>query len=492
MVGMAAAFFGDRLDDVKDARNQSGRCVADTYVLCNPPYSMLKKNPAESWTQGQVRDKDGRVGRQTPQARGKTLAAFFGIVRKQASPQQDVADIDRFMANEKRGFTAADDRGKYGYGPTSSTLGRVTLYCNPHDRVISAATMQGIGWRGMSQEEIDATKGAGTFSQRVFAQDFKVGEQGHYDYWANHYNKPERGGKEFWAPLSQPAEYSLNKGLDANATQFGKVMTVLMWPIMKLTMGLADTRINGVPPDSWRIPLTTPDLPLPFKPKSLRFGQESEQFDEGYDAPGASRNKAPDVPLDPADPYAPIPGSGEGAAQAKDAAKGDRDSEAALRYQDHALLRMKARRERMYKNNEKVKEEDDPQQAGAAYRKWRTDKIRTNLADNIDTHATDHSTIMTNGMHAQRALAYDVAVGVSYISQEDLTQLRKAADWRLLSGLEKNDPHKIFEQHFVKGKFMGVLLSEWAHTSGRAGTDGSMPKTIIDEREFAWLPRAQG
>ena len=81
MVGMAVAFLGNKMPDVRDAAGKSGRCVADTYVLCNPPYSLLRRNDTEGWLQGQVWDVDGNVGRQSGEARRQTLAAFFDIVR---------------------------------------------------------------------------------------------------------------------------------------------------------------------------------------------------------------------------------------------------------------------------------------------------------------------------------------------------------------------------------------------------------------------------
>ncbi|WP_317205722.1 DUF3274 domain-containing protein [Janthinobacterium sp.] len=494
MIGMAAAFLGDRLSDVADASGMKGRCVADTYVLCNAPFSLLKKNFTESWTQGQVPDKKGNVGRQTAEARTKTLAAFFDIVRKQAPKQQEAASIDKFMANEEHGFNAKDDRMQYGYGLQPSTLGRVTLYCNPHDQVISASTVQGIGWRGMDQQEIDATKGRGVFCQRVFAQDFEVGSkgEGHYDYWKHHYRSKEGqvlkpGSDNFWFPNSQPAKFSLGKGLDANSNFFGKVLTIVSWPIVQLALTLKSIPINALPPDVWQVPLTAPNLPKAFKPEALRFGVASLQFDQGFDAPGESREKG--RVREEGDPYAgdhPIPkGGSEGKnRKANDSAEGNGDSEAALRYEDHALLRMRAKREKLYKNEEKVVEEDDPTKASDAYKAWRTEKIKSNLADNLDTHATDHSTIMTNGMHAQRALAYDVAIGMSRIKDEDLRVLRTVADWRFLEGLDKENSNQVFLEYFTDGKFMKKLTSEWTKDAGVAGTGGSMPGTIIDERKF--------
>ncbi|WP_425332386.1 T6SS effector phospholipase Tle3 domain-containing protein, partial [Ralstonia pseudosolanacearum] len=61
-------------------------------------------------------------------------------------------------------------------GLNGKTCGRVTLYSCPHDQVISATTVRGIGWRGMSDAEVKATGGAGVFTQRVFASGFAVGQ----------------------------------------------------------------------------------------------------------------------------------------------------------------------------------------------------------------------------------------------------------------------------------------------------------------------------
>ncbi|MBY0242033.1 MAG: hypothetical protein K2X55_22250, partial [Burkholderiaceae bacterium] len=163
MIGMAAAFLGDRLAPVSDAGGNSGRCVADSYVLCNPPYSVVKANLAEDWTQGKLKDRQGGTGRQTRAARIETLRAFFDIIRQPACTPPADAQIDEFTANQAHGYTCAADRARYGYGPTQSTRCRVTLYCCPHDQVIGSEAVQGIGWRGLSEAEIKETHGAGVF-----------------------------------------------------------------------------------------------------------------------------------------------------------------------------------------------------------------------------------------------------------------------------------------------------------------------------------------
>jgi hypothetical protein len=483
MIGLAAAFLGDRFAPAADATGKTGRCVADTYVLCNAPYSLLQKNMVEGWSELGMKDKQGNKGRQTAEARYKTLAAFFDIIRKQAPTQQPADQIDQFCKNEAQGFDAASDRKKYGYGPTQSTVGRVTLYFNPHDQVISASTIQGIGWRGMNDQEIQGTNGEGVFSQRVFSQGYDVGVPGVYDFWENQYNKPKRGSKDFWFPLSQPAAYSVSKGVDASGKFWGKVMTVLSAPILKIVLKLKPTPINALPPDVWKTPLQAPNLE-PFKPQAKRFGKTSEQFDQGNDAPGESRDAKRERAAD--DPYAgdrkvKEDGTPDAKAKGSDAAEGNEDSEAALRYEHHALLRMQAKREGMYEPTKNVTQEDDLTTASDGYKAWRTEKIKMSLADNINTHATDHSTIMTNGMHAQRALAYDIGVGVCHIEGEDMNELRKLADWRYVIGLSGDDPNKKFDEYFAAGTFLEKSPLKWTEMKGG---DGTMPEKIIDKRGF--------
>jgi hypothetical protein len=77
---------------------------------------------------------------------------------------------------------------------------------------------------------------------------------------------------------------------------------------------------------------------------------------------------------------------------------------------------------------------DKQGEASREFNTWRKQEIQHYLAANIDTHATDHSTIMTNPEHAEKALAHDVAVGVWTIRQEELRKLRVAADWSLRKG----------------------------------------------------------
>lgn len=469
MIGMAAAFLGDRLDSVTDARGKSGRCVADNYVLCNPPYSLVKKNVTQGWVERGMKDAEGNGGRQTLDARIATLRAFFDIIRKQKAAEQPCELIDEAMKNELHGFNAKADRSDRGFGDSPSTCGRVTLYFNPHDQVISACTIQGIGWRGLSEEEITATNGHDIFCQRVFSQNFTIGRKGTYDFWANQYNHPAPGSDSFWYPLSPVAKYSVDKGVTANANLVGKIMTFATAPIMIAVTGLAGTRINALPPKKWETPLKAPNLPETFEPEAVRFGVASKDFDQGMDAPrqylakGAKR-AANDV-------YA---------GEHTDTAQGDEQSEASLLYEHHAMLRMEAKRAGKYASKDQVIEEDQPETASKEYTAWRTQKIKDSLAETVNTHATDHSTIMTNGMHAQKALAYDVAVGVCRIDQTALMQFRTIADWRFLKTVNKSDPHFLFHEYFSLGRFRGLSTLDWV----KEKAEGSMPTNIIDRRSI--------
>lgn len=490
MVGMAAAFLGDALPQARDSAGLAGRCVADSYVLCNPPYSLAESNFTEDWSASDVRDRQGGTGRQSLAARIGTLRAFFDIIRQPAARPQDAEAIDRFMANTAHGFGIASDRLAHGHGAPPATTGRVTLYCNPHDQVISSTSIIGIGWRGLNQKEIDAAGGSGIFCQRVFAQGYAVGAKGIYHYWRDHHRQPLPGSAQFWMPESLKARYSVAKGLAANQGRIvGKILTVVTAPVMIAAVALAGIRINAVPAKDWQIPLDGPDLPTPFTPQVGRYGSATEAFDQGYDAPGQARDK--DRVRDAGDPYAgdrPMRAISGAAREASDAAMGDVATESSLRYEDHARLRMQARREGVVdKTAQHVEAEDNPETASAEYTAWRTSKIKTFLAATVDTHATDHSTIMTNPMHAQKALAYDVAIGHCHILDKDLRKLRVAADWRFFEGLAHEDANKVFGEYFTRGLFRKLSVFAWANA---VGSEGRMPDKIVDVREHP--PRGQG
>ena len=485
MVSLAAAFLGDRLGEVKDVAGKFGCCVADSYVLCNPPYSLVKKNLVEAWSGTEMAAGDFHWGRQTFNARATTLKHFFDIIRKQAEKAQAPDKIDAFMKNQPHGFTAQLDRDQWGYGPNKTNHGRVTLYFNPHDQVISASPVQGIGWRGMSADEIKATGGSDVFCQRVFAENFAVGkeEAKTYHFWKNHHGTGlKAGSQKFWHPESPKAKYAIKKGLDANKNWIAKAVTIATAPIFYLVTAIIDIRINALPDDNWETPLDAPKLPEPFEPKSKRFGKIGDIFDEGTDAPGASRDR--ERVREEGDPYDTDEGG---------KAEGSKDTEASLRYEHHALLRMRARREDLYKDSDKSKglyrdsefvtEEDDLSGASDEYKDWRTKKIKEALAENIKAPATDHSSIMTNPNHAEKALAYDIPVGACHIKSDDMRVFRQMADWRYVGGLAKGNPSKIFSEYFDRGKFSKRPIYVWASEDA----EGKIPNAIVDERNMLGL-----
>lgn len=488
MVSIAAAFLGDKLGQVTDGAGKQGNCVANTYVLCNPPYSLLEKNLTENWTQSSTGNDDTGYGRQTYEARIGTLENFFKIIKRQATPQP--ADVvDKCSANEPHDFTAAKDTAKCAYGPGKSNYGRVTLYFNPHDQVISATTIQGIGWRGMSKKEIDATGGDGVFCQRVFAQGFHVGGLNDvYRFWDDHYVKgPDKkplkpGSKEFWYPESKSAQYSIRKGMDANESVIPKILTatsaLILWPIF----GVAKVRINGLPPDDWKTPLTAPKLgDEGFLPQAYHLGKRSDEFDGGLDAPGFSRNTKRQ--RDAGDPYGvvnPLPADPRNpdAKPETDAARGNEETESSLMYEHHAFLRMRARRDGKFLTNGKAVQEENLADAGDDYKAWRAGKIKKLLVENVDSPATDHSSILTNPDHSEKALAYDIPVGVCHIAKKDMAWLRKLADWRYLDGLAKSNPISGFVEYFESGTLGEKEVADWVKND----TNAKLPPSIVNKR----------
>ena len=498
MVAMAAAFLGARLPNADGVP-----CVADNYVICNSPYSLAKSNSAENWVAGNMRAADGSTGRLTVQARIDTLRNFFALIRQRASlgEAQTDEEIDRCMANLQHGFSAAADREQYGIagaarGGKKSSYGRVTIYCNPHDMVVSSVAIEGIGWRGLSGSlakdskdggELAATEAAGVCVQRVFAQGFEVGKQGSYHYWSDHWRKLAPGGNDFWFPAQKYASYSIKQGVEASEGSFSTILTVGFAPLFILATGLARSPCNASPHKDWKIELNAPDLLPPFKPQSLRFGQTSEEFDEGYEPPGESRQagkqRAPgDAYL--ADHEIPPGGlqgqAGKNEAKRMGSARGTADDEARLRFEQRAVIRAQAIREGKSPEGQKVQQEMPNATPDAEYLQWRSTRIEEMMSRQAGAYATDHSTILTNPMHSERALAYDVAVGVCRIKPDQLRKLRVAADWRLLKWVGDDNSAIEFLEYFNKGEFHKKTVAAWAMQSG---CEAGMPTLIIDQRE---------
>jgi hypothetical protein len=280
------------------------------------------------------------------------------------------------------------------------------------------------------------------------------------------------GDKRFWYPESPSARYSIQKGKDANEHVYAEIATVAFAPLFYLVTSLFRVAINGLPEKNWEVPLQAPKLKA-FMPQSIRFGHACGKFDLGIDAPGQSRNS--ERIHDDGDPYK---SKHTGPGVPTDAAQGNEDSEAELRYEHHAVLRMQAKREGLYKNDVKVAAEDDLSVASDSYKKWRVSKIEKSLVENADSPATDHSSIMTNPEHAEKALAYDIPVGVCRIENYDMDGFRAAADWRYLETLDEDSSVKPFAEYFLSGRFNKQKIDEWAIND----KDGSKPSTIIDKR----------
>lgn len=532
IVGITAAFFGHNMKPVRDRHNKTGNCVADTYVLANAPYSVVESNALESWTQRGYGDPNGQHGRETFGARIKTLDNFFQIIGAQAANEPTPDAVNQEMENSQpsengKPYKAETDREAHGLktdGPYNKTFGRVTLYCCPHDQVISASPVQGIGWRGMSSEEISKANGQGIFTQRVFSTNWMVGDPSlkTYNYWDNDWRASVRkNDDDFFYPASSKAQYGLSRELRGDHSLPGVVAAGLVAPVLKIGLLLAKMSVNASPPrvghqKTWEVPLEAPALDDPFSPKTIKYGSpmkkitltgadgmtvESE-FNESYDPPSAARNASKGVAQkndnDPYDSFKPDPekrGTGE-AATATDA-QGTEASEAAQRYEDHAVLRQEARRDVMLhlkptdwvNADGAVIGEDNPADASADYSVWHKDRISTVLLGGQYNNPTNHSTTMTNPEHAEKALAYDVAIGVCHLSGDDWWKLRIEADWRFQDGMEDINPAKKYGTYFKDG-VMGQVpdkkgvkaqrsLYEWAHGVEEA----RIPAGIEDHRE---------
>ncbi|MCW3641567.1 DUF3274 domain-containing protein, partial [Burkholderia cenocepacia] len=85
--------------------------------------------------------------------------------------------------------------------------------------------------------------------------------------------------------------------------------------------------------------------------------------------------------------------------------------------------------------NGNVVGEDNPASASADYTEWRNNEIFQILNGGDKNNPTNHSTIMTNKDHAEKALAYDVAIGLCYLTETDWQDLRIQADWRFANSL---------------------------------------------------------
>lgn len=451
IIGMAAAFIGDTLD--ADA-------VADRYVLANPPYSLVPDNFMESWSQR------GDGGRQTGDARSATLQALVGLIQARAGKGQPAGPVNDRMANR----SPKDGSAPFAYDPAAEKdgPGRITLYFNPHDQLISVKTIQGIGWMGLDDIQLKTVDPGGkTFVQRVFAEGKTVGEVGRYDFWKeNARGSKTPGTGSFFYPPSPTAKYILKNALEPGENWFINLMSLVTAPLWWLGTAVARTPVNADPREDWTTPINAPALPEPFLPRSVRYGKEGD-FDQGHDPDRDALSQE-----NPKDGTDPLNAKGEG----------DRNTQAALRYQYRAEVRLSARRAKKASADGTVPGDPGGPEAGEEWNAWAKKEQMALLNGADENNSVDHGTIMTNPAHAQKALAWDVAIGMAKLSPEDWLTFRKVADWRLMQ--EENDPDE-FGLYFRKGK---LEENKYPHQLARYRLEGLPPK-IKNER--TWAPKGE-
>jgi hypothetical protein len=99
-------------------------------------------------------------------------------------------------------------------------------------------------------------------------------------------------------------------------------------------------------------------------------------------------------------------------------------------------------------------------------------------------NATDHSTILTNPAHAEKVLAYDVAVGwlnESRITDEDMQQFRMFAHWMFLEDAKLDRDQ--FVLYWEQGLFKGHQVKFTYNLEHMA----SQAPGIVDARERSLL-----
>jgi hypothetical protein len=483
MIGLASAFIGDKKFD--------GKGVADTYILANAPYSLVPSNFTENWAQRDL--KSGEIGRVKAKARETTLKHFLNLVRQRQGFTQPEDKIDEYCGNKtpkdgSPGWCMAADKAA-----DRINQGRVFVYCNPHDQVISAQTVQGIGWQGLNHREIEAVGGQGVLYQRVFAQGIKVGDgRDTYDYWKDRWNvktkdphtHKEKDNPSYWSPAPNHVRANLQRD-DDNRPALKKLAVTLVKIVAKMALSAAKISILASPQKDWRIPINAPALDEPMEPSARRQWQGNTvdgPFDEHKDPEAWQMAVNPEV-TDPKDPYRKTQAAEPGLA------RGDVQSESTLRYEHHARVRMQARRTEEYKEAADHLKPDELDQLPTKFREW-SDKRRAKfLMDSCDVNATDHSTILTNATHAEKVIAYDVALGHVQLKKETWMMLRQFADWRWVPN--KDEDIKLFgldySEYYLNATIDGKALEKHADYSHNINSD--MPKSlgIDDQRTNKYL-----
>jgi pimeloyl-ACP methyl ester carboxylesterase len=467
MVTLAAALMGE-----------SEGAIADTYVLCNPPYSL------ESLTMDQMVNHDSRgatgdFGGITKFARQETFKNFLSAVKQRATGGQSLDLINRYHAFVDP--ATGEDGFKLGAFPSADAIkltppkgqdrdnrGRVFLYCNPHDQVIGVTPVQGIGWKGVDQAQLDRIGAAGVFYQRVWAHSggpqtpaFAVGDPD-WTGRAYRYIEDHHAPGSFWNPPAPRMKFRLS--FNDSQGFFSKIFTLAASPLVYIVTHAITLRINDEPAKSWAVPITAPVLPEPVRPASLRYGVVSG-FDEGKDP-------ARDA-LATADATGKLNDAVHGGAY-KGSGLGDWQSEAGLRYEHRARLQ----RERLERQRRGVEFSEGDQR----------ESVRKMLEEN--PNATDHSTILANPKHSEKVLAYDVAVGwvnPSKITAEDMMAFRQFAHWMFLEAAKTRlGMASRFMEYQEKGWYLGQQVHRFYNVAHMRSFK------ISDQREQHLLGRLKG
>ena len=468
MVALGAALLG-----------KGEGALADTYVLCNPPYS-LESLGMDKLVNEDSKSATGQFGSVTTAARKSTFKNFLAAVKANAAKTCASQPLD--LINRYHGFKLPDTGEQlFGLGPfpddpkarpapglDRDNRARVFLDCNPHDQVIGVSPVQGIGWRGVSQAQLGEIGAEGVFHQRVWATPgghqrppFAVGAP-EWTGRAYRYIEDNHTPQRFWNPPGPAMRYTLS--LNADQGVVSKIVTVLSAPIFIIATRLFRLSINDDPKQDWAVPITAPVLKVAVTARSMRYGKEGE-FDQGTDP-------ARDALADPGDDRKLNDDSLGGVY--KSGGQGTAETEAELRYEHQARLKRLSR-----EAGHRGRTVSDEDQRAA---------VRRMLDEN--PNATDHSTILTNPAHAEQVLAYDVAIGwvnPSKITPTDMLAFRQFANWMVLD--ESSLPvAKQFVDYWERG-FYGYKQTQHTYTMEhmKANAPG-----IDDDRERSLLGKIKG
>lgn len=461
MIGTAAALLA-KSDDL----------AADNYVLCNPPYSL---EHIETYSLGDagvksVKEMASPLSTRTAAQRITTFDNFLKRIQQRgelAKGQQPLCNINDRIANqqqEKTYFKLADS-ADYDNGIDRDNRGNVFLYANPQDQVIGVSTIQGIGWKGVTAQQLSQLNK--NFYQRIWAQGIAIGDpkRTQYHYWDDHWNKEaaKRDKFDFWHPRAPRMHYRLTNGrYDQNIVQsavgwivqIGAVITGALDALRVIKLDSTQwILINGLPDPNHVVPVNAPPLPKNdggyLLPRSRRAGESvtrgettiaHSEFDEGADASNLAvlRQK-------------------EDSAERRD-----------MRMEQNAMIRI---------NNAQNKAKrwyhlGGESRSDAQYESWFKAEPQ---------NATDHSTILLNPEHATRALAYDVAIGLAMIPKEKWAAWRRKAHWRF--AFPEEDPYytkgvagdraKGSDENSIEGSSVGKALQD-------SYPPQHMPDTIVD------------